>query len=84
MTWNWMYYVWTLLTNEILHHVRKEEVIHHRMQYGWNHEAFFPFYEIQCIYNVTSMKTTKTNYESIGLNLNPKHETNESKQKYEG
>jgi hypothetical protein len=46
--------------------------------------TFFPFYEIQCIYNVMGMKTTKTNDKSIGLNLNPKHETNESKQKYKG
>lgn len=30
------------------------------------------------------MKTTQTNDKSIGLNLNPKHETNESKQKYKG
>jgi hypothetical protein len=30
------------------------------------------------------MKTTKTSDKIIGLNLNPKHETNESKQKYNG
>ncbi len=42
--------------------------------------TFFPFHDIECIYNVMGMKTTKKNDKSIGLN--PKHKTNESKQKY--